>query len=75
MMAILNSLNVHNFHIFQLILMKLVSKFMVYRALSDKLYFIIRVAVPFKSSELAAYLSMGTHVSSANINRVNVITA
>ena len=36
MLAILNSLNVHNFLIFQPILMILVSKFMVYRALSDK---------------------------------------
>ena len=38
MSAILNSSNVHNFSIFQPILMKLVSKFMVYRALSDKTY-------------------------------------
>ena len=36
MLAILNSLNVHNFPIFQLILMILVSKSMVHRALSDK---------------------------------------
>ena len=36
MSAILNSLNIHNFSIFQPILMRLVSKFMVYRALSDK---------------------------------------
>ena len=36
MSAILDSLNVHNFLIFQPILMTLVSKFMVYRALSDK---------------------------------------
>ena len=36
MLAILNSLNAHNLLIFQPILMKLVSKFMVYRALSDK---------------------------------------
>ena len=35
MLAILNSLNAHNLLIFQPILMKLVSKFMVYRALSD----------------------------------------
>ena len=52
MSAILNSLNIHNFPIFQPILMKLVSKFMVYRALSDKLHvyiLIIRVAVPFKN--------------------------
>ena len=38
MLAILNSLNVHNFPIFQPILMILVSKFMVHRALSDKTY-------------------------------------
>ena len=34
MLAILNSLNAHNFPIFQPILMLLVSKFMVHRALS-----------------------------------------
>ena len=39
MLAILNSLNAHNFPIFQLILMILVSKSMVYRALSDKIHF------------------------------------
>ena len=38
MLAILNSLNVHNFPSFQPILMILVSKFMVYRALSGKIY-------------------------------------
>ena len=38
MSAILNSLNVHNFLVFQAILMTLVSKFMVQRALSDKTY-------------------------------------
>ena len=36
MSTILNSLNAHNFPIFQPILMLLVSKFMVHRALSDK---------------------------------------
>ena len=36
MLVILNSLNVHNFPIFQPILIILVSKFMVYRALSVK---------------------------------------
>ena len=41
MSAILNSLNAHNFLIFQPILMTLVSEFMVYRALSDKLYLLI----------------------------------
>ena len=38
MLAILNTLNAHNFPICQLILMILVSKFMVHRALSDKTY-------------------------------------
>ena len=38
MLAILNSLNAHNLHIFQPILMILVSTFMVYRDLSDKTY-------------------------------------
>ena len=38
MLAILNFLNDHNLPIFQLIAMILVSKIMVYRALSDKTY-------------------------------------
>ena len=38
MLAILNSLNAHNFPIFEPILMILVSKFMVHRAISDKTY-------------------------------------
>ena len=41
MSAILNSLNAHYFLIFQPILMILVSKFMVYRALSDKTYLLL----------------------------------
>ena len=47
MLAILNSLNAHNFPIFLLILMILVSKFIVHRALPNKTHFIFRVAVPF----------------------------
>ena len=47
MSAILNSLNIHNFPIFQPILMKIVSKVMVYRALFLQNILIIRVAVPF----------------------------
>ena len=38
MLTILNSLNAHNFPIFQPILIILVSKFMVHRALSDRTY-------------------------------------
>ena len=48
MSAILNSLNVHNFPIFQPILMKLVSKFMVYRALSDKIYLLSGLLSPLR---------------------------
>ena len=40
MAAMLNSFNAHYFLIFQPILMILVSQFMVYRALSDKTYFL-----------------------------------
>ena len=46
MSAILNSLNAHNLPIFQPILMILVSKFMVYRALSDKTYLSLMLLSP-----------------------------
>ena len=46
MSAISDSLNVHNFLIFQPILMTLVSKFMVYRALSDKTYLLLGLRSP-----------------------------
>ena len=45
MLAILNSLNARNFPIFQPILIILVSKFMVHRALSDKTY--LSLCFPF----------------------------
>ena len=48
MSAILNSLNVHNFLIFQPILMTLVSKFMVYRTLSDKTYVLLGLRSPLR---------------------------
>ena len=54
MLAILNSLNAHNFPIFQPILVILVSKLMIHRAFSDKTYF-FRVAVPFKSLRYCVY--------------------
>ena len=38
MLSILNSVNAHNFPIFEPILMILVSKFKVHRVLSDKTY-------------------------------------
>ena len=46
MLAILNSLNAHNLPIFQPILMILVSKFMVHRALSDKAYLSLGLLPP-----------------------------
>ena len=46
MSAILHSLNVHNLHIFHPILMILLSKFMVHRALSDKTYLSLGLLSP-----------------------------
>ena len=46
MSAILNSSNGHNIFIFQPILMPLVSKSMVYRALSDKTYLLLGLWSP-----------------------------
>ena len=46
MLAILNSLNVHNLPIVQPILMILVSRFMVHRALSDKTYLSLGLLSP-----------------------------
>ena len=46
MLAILNFLNAHNLPIFQPILMILVSKIMVHRALSDKTYLSLGLLSP-----------------------------
>ena len=48
MLAILNSLNAQNLPIFQPILMILVSKFMVNRALSDQTYISLGLLSPLK---------------------------
>ena len=50
MLSILNSINAHNFLIFQPILMILVSKFMVHRALSDKAYLSLGLLSPLTLS-------------------------
>ena len=55
MLAILNSLNAHNFPIFQPSLMILVSKFMVHRALSDKTYLSLGLLSPLKLPLLYIY--------------------
>ena len=59
MSAILNSLNAHNFLIFQPILMILVSKFMVYRALSDKTYLSLGLRSPLTVSTIRQLLHLG----------------
>ena len=46
MLAILSSLNIHNLPIFQQILMILVSKYVVHRALSDKSYLSLGLLSP-----------------------------
>ena len=46
MLAIVSSLNAHSFPIFQPILMILVSKVMVHRALSDKTYLSLGLLSP-----------------------------
>ena len=48
MSAILNSLNAHIFPIFQPIFMILVSKFKIYRALSDKTYLSLGLLSPLR---------------------------
>ena len=55
MSAILNSLNVHSFLIFQPILITLVSKFMVYRALSDKTYLLLGLWSPLNKYVLSPH--------------------
>ena len=53
MLAALNSLNAHSLPIFQPILMKLESKFMLHRALSDKTYLSFGLLSPFNSTKFA----------------------
>ena len=50
MLAILNSFYAHNLPIFQPILMILVSKFMLHRALSDQTYSSLGLLSPLKSA-------------------------
>ena len=53
MSAILNSLNNHNFPIFQPNLIKLVSKYMVYSALSYKTYLSLGLRSPLTYTKLS----------------------
>ena len=68
MLAILNSLNAHNLPIFQPILMILVSKFMVHRALSDKTYLLLGLLSPLKVlSPLYLKISMYYQKNCSNV--------
>ena len=59
MLDIMNSLNAHNFPIFEQILMILVSKFMVQRVLSDKTYLSLRLLSPLKAhTNLRMYVNL-----------------
>ena len=55
MLDIMNSLNAHNFPIFEQILMILVSKFMVQRVLSDKTYLSLRLLSPLRSVRMTSF--------------------
>ena len=55
MLAILNSFYANNFPIVQPILMILVSKLMVHRALSDKTYLLLGLLSPLKKGILSLF--------------------
>ena len=57
MLAILNSLNAHNFPIFEPILMILISKFMVYRVLPDETYLSLGLLSPLKGYRVKIFFS------------------
>ena len=66
MLAISNSLNAHNFPIFQPISMILVSNFMVHRALSDKIHLSLGLLSPLTRRFLSSLtLNFDTKVISA----------
>ena len=58
MLAILNSLNAYNLPIFQQILIILVSKFMVHRAPSDKIYLLLGLLSPLIGSCIVSSLTI-----------------
>ena len=66
MLAILNSLNAHNLPIFQPMLMILVSKFMVHRALSDITYLSLGLLSPLTFSGLLLNLDLSCLEISVN---------
>ena len=71
MLAILNFLNANNLSIFQPILMILVSKFMVHRALSDKTHLLLGLLSPLMISthQNWNHFHLLTHYQSRIINQ------
>ena len=67
MLALLNSLNAHNFPIFQPILMIIVSKFMVHTALSDKTYLSLGLLSPLSKQR-------GSRSDSSSKFHLNLVT-
>ena len=65
MLAILNSLNDHNLPIFQPILMKCVSKFMVHRAFSNKTYLSLGLLSPLNAFYCYQIFSLDSAVDEA----------
>ena len=68
MSAILNSLNAHNFLIFQPILMTFVSKFIVSRALSDKTYLSLGLQSPLNSNSCLNLLTFRSQAAIVSEN-------
>ena len=65
MLTILIFLNAHNLPIFQPILMILVSKFMVHRALSDKTYLSLGLLSPLNNINIQTLAPCGTTPNAA----------
>ena len=73
MLAILNSLNGHNLPIFQTILMILVSKCMVHRALSDKTYLSLGLLSPLNISADEKSRRLLLRLAHKWVNRSNTV--
>ena len=71
MLAILSSLNAHNLPIFQPILMLLVSKFMIHRALSDKTYLSLGLLSPLTTKHNCLAVSPFSWVCMEKKNNFN----
>ena len=75
MLAILKFLNVHNFPIFQPIVMILVSKFIDHRALSDKVYLSLGLPSPLSCLKENKHDCMFCTVSTSLFIIKNIETA